>query len=208
MNTKIPNTTQKKDEDIIFEEITRSSKNIWGNESKETESSEVRYPSPINGKYESLYDEIIQKCDPSKYMDNYMHDLLDEVHEFYMQAHENKEDIAFLKQLRSKITLKFGVKFSTEEIYKDLVYCLVPTRFKGNSAKFKIANSLYHQVLMNADNIDMLEDIKDIAVKNGIFKSMPIEDTNTEIDKVAIVGSVIGIIIFIFSLLFNLLRLL
>ena len=91
------------------------------------------------------------------------------MHELYLEAIVNRDDNNALKKLRRKIIQRLGMRFSTEIIYKDLTTALNPPRFIGDSEKFKIANNLYNQTLLNADDIEKLENILEVAKENGLY---------------------------------------
>ncbi len=160
----------KNEEYIIFEEIIPDNK-IREGKNHGHNSQHQRYPSPIPGKYNSLYEEIIIKCNPSNFMSHYNPELLNTAHKLYIKAENYRQDIQALKELRKEITMKLGIIFSTEQLYYDLKDSLNPTNFNGDHRKFTEANLLYHKTLLCADNIESLESIKEEAKKKELYKS-------------------------------------
>lgn len=189
----------KNEEYIIFEEINPYNK-IWEGKNHEHNTQHQRYPSPIPGKYNSLYEEIIIKCNPSNFMSHYNPELLNTAHELYIRAENHKQDIQTLKELRKEITMKLGITFSTEQLFNDLRDSLNPTNFNGDHNKFTEANLLYHKTLLCADNIESLERIKEEAKKKDLYKSF-IESPPEEI-PLSTISMYIVYILIIFLVLF------
>lgn len=181
---------------IIFEEISAKN-NQWQGKSDTYSSQQSKYPSPIPGKYNSLYEEIRIKCNPANFMSRYNPELLNTVHELYIQAEQHKDDIAALKALRSVITQELGIVFSTESLFYELKEALNPTNFNGDHRKFTEANLLYNKTLLCADNIDFLESIKEEAKKKDLYKSF-IETPPEELDPYAFISTIIVYILVAF----------
>lgn len=165
-NSKSSNSRAKEEYEIQFEEIRAGINNVWSEQlTKEQTTNQKKQPIP--GRYNSLYEEICHKCNPANFMDSYTPELLDTVHELYLEAIVSRDDNNALKKLRRKIIQRLGVRFSTEIIYKNLTTALNPCRHIG--INFKIANHLYNQVLLSADDIEKLENILEVAKENGLY---------------------------------------
>ncbi len=144
---------------------------MWGAMPKfDKPSGKKKRPKPVEGYYDSIADEILEKCDPRLFLKDYDFDKVRIANEICVAA-RNIKDKREAKQLRKRAQAELGVKFSTRELFDELTEWLYPEQYVGK-ANFDYANELYNQVLMNADNVDALEDIKDkvLAEKqtNGI----------------------------------------
>ena len=132
------------------------------------------YPSPIPGNYESLYAELIDKCNPSKYATsfNYNYEMLNVANELYAKVIEvgslNHEE---LKNIRAKAVTELKIKISTEDLYNTLLMKTEPQRFMEPYDKdmVKLANEFHHKVLLYADNIEELEKIQTEIDSNQSF---------------------------------------
>jgi len=151
------------EDNIIFEDVKK-----WHFPKK----TEPITPNVIKGRYYSLYAELIDKCDPDKFMTEYDHDRIAIANDIYTKAQETSfYDETMLKELRKRAITELGIKFSTEMIYEELINLLKPSKYSGTE-KFKDANDLYNRVINNADDIEELEQIKDEA-KNFYPKPKP-----------------------------------
>ena len=68
--------------------------------------------------------------------------------------------------LRLRAIEELGIKFSTELLYEKLTAACNPKNFTGeayNKERLELANRLYQEVLMNADNVFALEGIEEEA---------------------------------------------
>ena len=204
-NSKSSNSWVNEECEIQFEEISAGVNNVWKRQlNKEQTTNQKKQPIP--GRYNSLYEEICHKCNPDNFMDSYTPELLDTAHELYLEAINNRDGYHALKKLRSKIIQRLGVKFSTEDIYKGLTTALNPSRFIGNSEKFKIANHLYNQVLLNADDIEKLENIFKVAKEKGLYDVNEYNNSQKEINDAYdyLVYVILAIIFVIFAVIYSL----
>ena len=201
-NSKSSNSCAKEEYEIQFEEIRAGIKNVWSEQlTKEQTTNQKK--QPISGRYNSLYEEICHKCNPANFMDSYTPELLDTVHELYLEAIVNRDDNNTLKKLRRKIIQRLGVRFSTEIIYKDLTTALNPCRFIGDSEKFKIANNLYNQTLLNADDIEKLETIFEVAKEKELYNINKLNGSQEDNNYILILLLVLSLpLLFLLSILF------
>lgn len=133
-------------------------------------------PSPVSGNYGSLYEELKAKCNPDKFMRNYDHDKVKVAIDLYQRVIAARDKYKEQIKLRRMATEKLGVKFSTRQLYDELCSMCNPINFTStgdfDSQKAAVANDLYADVLAYADDIDILEAIKEQAVKAGLDVSM------------------------------------
>ncbi len=148
--------TQEEDY-IIFEEVN--------NKNMDKNAGQIA-KHPILGHYNSLYEELLKKCDPACFLEPYDRERVDLANDIYKQVQKNKNNNKILKELRTKAICELGVKFSTIQLYELLTKACNPKRFTGNnydSDKLAKANELYSLVLLHADNIESLEKIETMA---------------------------------------------
>lgn len=153
---------------IIFEEMKKKDANSFkqgGHEEK------LAHPRPIMGVYASLYEELRQKCNPSNFMHPYNFELVKLSNALYSEMEVNKSDMDALKRIRRRAVAELGIKISTEKLYNLLSNRLDPSKYVGNRELVDMANYFYNQMLCNADNIEVLEQIE----KSRQFKVLAAE---------------------------------
>lgn len=153
---RIANAMCNNDNDILFEDMSAK----WKSAAPNKPPKEKYRPKPINGKYDTTYDEIIEKCHPRLFMADYDYDKVRIANEIYTSSKAWKGNEEKEKQLRKRAQDELGITFSTERLFDTLIACLHPGLYVGKP-NFDYANRLYNQVLMNADNIDALDEIMD-----------------------------------------------
>lgn len=152
-------------DDILFEEM-----NPW----KDSYATAPlhRYPSPIGGRYASLYDELKKKCNPLEYMSPYNYEKVKIANELASLTENNKNNPEELKSIRKRAMKELNLQFATIGLYEELTYTFNPKRYANNPTQLTLINEIYHNVLLNADNIEALELIeqrdKEVCRKEGI----------------------------------------
>ena len=145
---------------INFEEISK------GETAKANQSSSL-FRQPIRGRYQNLYAELKAKCAPENFMNPYEPEKVSRANELYAEVlATNAQADEKLKSLRLRAMEELGVKFSTEQLFEKLTAACNPKNFTGdsyNKERLELANRLYQQILMNADNIFALEEIENEA---------------------------------------------
>lgn len=144
--------TQEEDY-IIFEEV--NNKNLDKNAGQIAKH-------PILGHYNSLYEELLEKCNPACFLEQYNKRKVELANIIYLQVLENKNNYEILKSLRSKATKELDIKFATIDLYNLLINACNPQNYTGKNYNFKKleqANELYDQILKYADDIEALERI-------------------------------------------------
>lgn len=149
-------------------------------------SEKKLYPSPILGHYVSIYDELVEKCNPQNYATgfNYNYEKLKVANDLYGDIIEaGKDNQPKLKELRKKAVEKLGISISTEDLYNILLKQTVPDRFMQpyNKALVDLANEYHQKVLLSADNIEELENIQMDINKNSAFDLPKEKDENDDV---------------------------
>ena len=99
----------QEDDYIIFEEVNN----------KNLDKNAVQIAKhPIMGHYNSLYEELLEKCNPACFLEPYDRKKVDLANDIYKQVQKNKNNNKFLKELRTKTISELGVKFSTIQLYE------------------------------------------------------------------------------------------
>lgn len=175
------------------------------------------YPSPIPGHYDSLYDELLDKCNPGKYATqfSYNYELLKIANDLYSEIVEtgnnNRERLV---ELRREAVKNLGIKISTEDLYNSLLKQTNPQRFMNpyNKGLVALANEFHHQTILYADDIEKLEDIESqvnanpaFVIHYGSIDSDDVDNSLTEEQKaILIIAFGALIIILLTSILANL----
>ena len=145
------------EDNINFEEIGK-------NEAAHAEQSSALFKQPIRGLFPNLHTELKVRCDPQNFMEPYEPEKVSRANKLYSEILSiDVDDDEKLKMLRLRAMEELGIKFSTEMLYKELTTACDPRIFTGNNydkERLELANRLYQQVLMNADDIFALEEIE------------------------------------------------
>ena len=170
------------EDNINFEEIGKD-------ETAHAEQSSAVFKQPIRGHYDSLHEELKARCAPENFMNPYEPEKVSRANKLYSEILSiGKNDNEKLKLLRLRAMEELGIKFSTEHLYEKLTAACNPKNFTGdsyNEERLELANGLYQQILMNADDIFALEEIEDKAgdlikeYKNET-QTQPKDDSNKE----------------------------
>jgi hypothetical protein len=145
------------EDSINFEEISKD-------ETAHADQSSPLFKQPIRGRYENLHAELKARCAPENFMNPYEPEKVSRANELYAEVLSiNVQADEKLKLLRLRAMEELGVKFSTEQLFEKLSAACNPKNFTGdsyNKERLELANELYQQILMNADNIFALEEIE------------------------------------------------
>ena len=117
--------------------------------------------------------ELLQKCNPSLFMNPYNHDKVEIANTLSIKINDaiNLKD---LKNLR-EMALSLGVEVSTSQIYDYLKTICNPINFAGSKELFSAVNNLYGRVLESKNNISELESILKQAEGIILLKSTEVE---------------------------------
>lgn len=119
-------------------------------------------------RYESLYEELMEKCHPNNFMDPYDKEKVDIANKIYAELRKNPYAIDYeLKELRLSAVQGLGIHLSTQKLYEYLMqYCdpqLYTSREPYDAELVSQANTLYAQIHEHKDDIFELEKIKEQA---------------------------------------------
>ena len=188
------------EDNINFEEIGKD-------ETAHAEQSSALFKQPIRGHYDSLHEELKARCAPENFMNPYEPEKVSRANKLYSEILSiDKNDDEKLKLLRLRAMEELGIKFSTEQLYEKLTAACNPKNFTGdsyNEERLELANGLYQQILMNADDIFALEEIEDKAgdlIKDykSETQTQPKDDSNKEEWLLSIWFCIIFIIIILY----------
>lgn len=159
--------TQQEDDKIIFEGQTPDpEKSPWGDDRIFDGKSSLikgKENEPVFGSFDTLYDELICRCDPDLFLKPYDKRKIDIANDIYAQTLQNKENEDLLKKLRHRAIKELDVKFSTAVLYDSLIEICNPKNYTGSNYNNKLlglANELYNLINENADDIEVLENIQ------------------------------------------------
>ena len=194
------------EDNINFEEIGKD-------ETAHAEQSSALFKQPIRGHYDSLHEELKARCAPENFMNPYEPEKVSRANKLYSEILSiDKNDDEKLKLLRLRAMEELGIKFSTEQLYEKLTAACNPKNFTGdsyNKERLELANGLYQQILMNADDIFALEEIEDKAgdlIKDykSETQTQPKDDSNKEEWLLSILFSILTILLIIILYLISL----
>lgn len=112
--------------------------------------------------YNTLYDELKEKCNPAIYMNPYNAEKVEISNQIYSQLDSNKENVSYLIELRNLAIKKLGLSFSAKELFEKLSEIYNPNNYVGekyDADKLHISNQIYAKIQKCADDIVELENI-------------------------------------------------
>jgi hypothetical protein len=118
--------------------------------------------------YNTLYDELKEKCNPANYMNPYNAEKVEISNQIYSQLDSNKDNIYFLIELRNLAIKKLGISFSAKELFEKLSMIYNPNNYIGekyDADKLHVANQVYAKIQKISEDIVGLEKL---AKENGI----------------------------------------
>ncbi|MCQ2274225.1 MAG: hypothetical protein MJZ86_05470 [Bacteroidales bacterium] len=118
--------------------------------------------------YETLYQELLEKCHPNNFMQPYDKEKVDTANTIFAKLQSNPYATDFeLKELRLLAVQGLRIHISTQKLYEYLMqYCdpqLYTSRVPYDAELVNQANAFYSQILDNKDDIFELEKIELIA---------------------------------------------
>lgn len=130
---------------------------------------DISYNSPTEEKeYNSLFDELEDKCNPDRFMNPFIQERFDLANELYAELLKRvQRDDNSLKEIRDKAINGLGIHISTDRLYKYLLeYCdpKIYTAVKPyNKERVQEAGRLYAMIQDAKDDIYRLEAIEEKA---------------------------------------------
>lgn len=162
----------EKEENIQFDSITDLRWNFGG---KYEEKTETAREDAEEREYYSLYEELVDKCNPGKFKTAGI-EIFNTANEIYsgLQQLTDTSDSADLKELRNQAIDKLGIKISTKKVFNRLQTYLDPENYTGRTPYDKDlvsnAGNLYTQLLNNKDDIRALEAIENNQICIAILE--------------------------------------
>ncbi len=149
----------EENENIMFDEMPDMfGKMFSGGE------SQSGYTSPtVNKTYDSLYEELCDKCFPGRYMEPYDANLVSVATKLYGEVLRSKENADLQNDLRHRAYDELGVKFDGSCLYKYLMGYLNPRLYLEPFMpdKLEYANKYYPAIEANRDDYIKLEAIQE-----------------------------------------------
>lgn len=194
------------EDNINFEEIGKD-------ETAHAEQSSAVFKQPIRGHYDSLHEELKARCAPENFMNPYEPEKVSRANKLYSEILSiGKNDNEKLKLLRLRAMEELGIKFSTEQLFEKLTAACNPKNFTGdsyNKERLELANGLYQQILMNADDIFVLEEIEEKAKELlDTYNPHPNSPDNFVSEDINTIKESIFVVLFVFILIFFIMMLL
>lgn len=118
--------------------------------------------------YESLYEELLEKCNPNNFMQPYDKEKVDTANTIFAELRNNPYATDYdLKDVRLMAVQKLGIHISTQKILDYLMKYCDPQRYTDrdpyDAELVNQANTLYAKILDNKDDIFELEKIEILA---------------------------------------------
>lgn len=139
---------EKTEENIIWQDVQK--------EQRKVSPSEDRV-------YDSLYEELKEKCSPSNYMSPYNREKVDVANALYRELMNiGKDETEKLTNLRRKATSKLNISFSTAKLYRELKDYCNPSSYMNpyDAEALKRANNYYALIEEEKNSIEDLEILK------------------------------------------------
>ncbi len=153
------NSMAQQDEDFIIFQEMRKEDSPFQKQSVERQ--------PIAGHYNSLYDELLEKCNPANFYEPYDSKRVELANEIYSKVLQNPHDEVTLKKLRLRAINELDIKFSTLALFDKLIEICHPRNFGPghyyDPEKLAKANRIYSEILENADDVVVLEQCEENA---------------------------------------------
>ena len=146
------------DDNIAFDEMQGLNLD-WGAGSNKIS----KQPEPDEKEYDSLYDELLDKCNPGKFpIGEFGNDIFQIANAIYTEL-QNKTDHTLI-DLRNRAIDELGVHISTKKKYEQLEAFLNPEHYTArkpyNGEIVAMAGNLYDKLLKNKDDIRALESLE------------------------------------------------
>lgn len=110
--------------------------------------------------YSSLYEELLEKCNPENFMNPYNQDMVQKSNVLYQRIlTSHPDDNNLLLSIRNEAHAKLNIMFDTNKLYTFILEKANPKQYINpyNPDKLSIANEIYSAAIQNKDNVDLLE---------------------------------------------------
>lgn len=111
--------------------------------------------------YASLYEELIDKCNPGLYMQPYDSKRVSIANDLFNEVLKSKDDEKALSLLRNRASTELGIKFCGDKLYAMLMRYLDPHLYLNpyNHGRLEFANKFYEYIEKYKDDYIALEQI-------------------------------------------------
>ena len=159
-------------ENINWEEISKVMREgkISSEVGNGSDSSKIQH-SKI---YDSLYEELLDKCNPKNFMEPYDKKKVDAAILIYNDLSRiDKTNEKHIRVIRDRATLELGIKVSTDRLYNELIdYCnpqnfLTAVPFQADL--LQAANHFYAEVRANKNDIHELERLSSLIYASKVI---------------------------------------
>lgn len=181
---------EREEENIIWQDVRKEQRKLPPSEDKV---------------YDSLYEELKEKCSPSNYMSPYDREKVDIANALYGELMNiGMYETEKLTNLRRGATAKLNISFSTAKLYRELKDYCNPSSYMNpyDAEAVKQANNYYALIEEKKDSIEDLEILKWEIYHDEYLNKYQENKKNTkdEIDESIfnVVSITLGIIVFIF----------
>ena len=144
-------------------EIENTTRQVQQDIAKEARLNTVLFSSKeFDFDYSHLYGELVNKCNPSNYMNPYDPKKVEISNSIYSQLKENQNNISELIKLRNRAIKELNIEFSAKELFEKLSLIFNPSNYINenyDATKLYAANKIYAQIQDFKDNIIELERI-------------------------------------------------
>ena len=112
--------------------------------------------------YNSLFEELCDKCFPERYMEPYNAKLVSAATKLYNEVLKSEENTELQNELRHRAYKELGVKFDGSKLYQFLMDYLNPRLYLEPFCpdKLEVANNYYPEIEANKDDYIQLENIQ------------------------------------------------
>lgn len=163
---------EHEEENIRWEEISKVMREgkISSEAGNGSDSSKIQH-SKI---YDSLYEELLDKCNPKNFMEPYDKKKVDAAILIYNDLSRiDKTNEKHIRVIRDRATLELGIKVSTDRLYNELIdYCnpqnfLTAVPFQADL--LQAANHFYAEVRANKNDIHELERLSSLIYASKVI---------------------------------------
>lgn len=153
----------EQEENIVFEDIFNSIS--FSNPS----AHEVKVPVQEEKEYPSLYDELVDKCNPLNFRSPYNPQKLDIANDLYAEIIQyncnTSEEI--LKNIRDRAIQSLQITFSTKKLMEKLLEYCDPAVYMNpyDHDNVALANKFYSEIQDSSNDIMALERIEERAME-------------------------------------------
>ena len=165
------------EEQIKFDEMPDMFGRMFASETDLKEISAITHKT-----YNSLYEELCDKCYPERFMEPYNAKLVSVATKMYKEILQSEKDEEHQKNLMHRAYKELGIKFDGTRLYQYLMEYFNPRLYLEpfNPDKLEVANEYYPSIEENKGDYIALESIQ---AKGQWFIDAIIEEQETERKK-------------------------